>query len=62
MKPTTLEWIDKAEGDFSTAQASYRQRKHPNHDAVSFHARQCAEEYLKGCLEEAWATDQQSIR
>jgi hypothetical protein len=23
MKPTTLEWIDKAEGDFATAQVSY---------------------------------------
>jgi HEPN domain-containing protein len=53
MKPTTLEWIDKAEGDFATAQASYLQRKHPNHDAVCFHAQQCAEKYLKAHLEEA---------
>ena len=53
MKPTTLEWIDKAEGDFATAQGSYRTRKRPNHDAVCFHAQQCAEKYLKARLEEA---------
>jgi HEPN domain-containing protein len=53
MKPTTLEWIDKAEGDFLTAQVSYRTRKRPNHDAVCFHAQQCAEKYLKARLEEA---------
>lgn len=53
MKPTTLEWIDKAEGDFVTAQVSYRTRKRPNHDAVCFHAQQCAEKYLKARLEEA---------
>jgi hypothetical protein len=27
MKPSTLEWIAKAEGDFVTAQMSYRARK-----------------------------------
>ena len=53
MKPTTLEWIDKAEGDFATAQVSYRTRKLPNNDAVCFHAQQCAEKYLKARLEEA---------
>lgn len=53
MKPTTLEWIDKAEGDFATAQVSYRARKLPNHDAVCFHTQQCAEKYLKARLEEA---------
>lgn len=53
MKPTTLEWIDKAEGDFATTQASYRTRKRPNYDAVCFHAQQCAEKYLKARLEEA---------
>lgn len=53
MKPTTLEWIDKAEGDFATVQVSYRTRKQPNHDAVCFHAQQCAEKYLKARLEEA---------
>ena len=53
MKPTTLEWIDKAEGDFVTALMSYRARKQPNHDAACFHAQQCAEKYLKARLEEA---------
>jgi HEPN domain-containing protein len=53
MKPTTVEWIDKAEGDFATAQVSFRTRKLPNHHAVCFHAQQCAEKYLKARLEEA---------
>jgi HEPN domain-containing protein len=53
MKPTTLEWIDKAEGDFAIAQMSYRARKNPNYDAACFHAQQCAEKYLKARLEEA---------
>jgi HEPN domain-containing protein len=53
MKPSTLEWITKAEGDFITSQMSYRARKHPNFDAACFHAQQCAEKYLKARLEEA---------
>lgn len=53
MKPTTLEWIDKAEEDWHVAQMSYRARKHPGYDAAVFHAQQCAEKYLKARLEEA---------
>ncbi|MEK6324576.1 MAG: HEPN domain-containing protein [Acidobacteriota bacterium] len=53
MKPTTLEWIDKAEGDFATAQVSYRTRRLPNPDAVCFHSQQCVEKYLKARLDEA---------
>jgi HEPN domain-containing protein len=53
MKPTTVEWIDKAEGDIVTAQMSYRARKSPNYDAACFHAQQCVEKYLKARLEEA---------
>lgn len=53
MKLTTLEWINKAEDDWHVAQMSYRARKHPSHDAVVFHAQQCAEKYLKARLEEA---------
>jgi len=53
MKPSTLEWIDKAEGDFVTAQMSSRARSRPNYDAACFHAQQCAEKYLKARLEEA---------
>lgn len=53
MKPTTLEWIQKAEEDWNVAQMSYRARKYPSYDAAVFHAQQCAEKYLKGQLEEA---------
>lgn len=37
MNPLTLEWIEKAEGDFATAQREQRARKMPNYDAVCFH-------------------------
>jgi HEPN domain-containing protein len=53
MKPITLEWIEKAEGDWITAQREYRARQRPNYDAACFHAQQCAEKYLKARLEEA---------
>jgi HEPN domain-containing protein len=53
MKQSTLEWINKAEGDFFTAQMAYRARKYPNYDATCFHTQQCAEKYLKARLEEA---------
>ena len=44
------EWIEKAEGDFRTAEREARVRKAPNYDAVCFHAQQCAEKYLKAFL------------
>jgi HEPN domain-containing protein len=53
MKRITSEWIDKAEGDFSTMMRESRVRKNPNYDAVCFHAQQCAEKYLKARLCEA---------
>jgi HEPN domain-containing protein len=53
MKPITLEWINKAEGDWTSAQREYRARQRPNYDASCFHAQQCAEKYLKARLEEA---------
>ena len=53
MKPITLEWIDKAEGDWYSAQRESRARKRPNYDAACFHAQQCVEKYLKAKLEEA---------
>ena len=56
MKPTTLEWITKAEDDWHVAQMSYRARKHPSYDAAAFHAQQCVEKYLKARLEEATIT------
>jgi len=53
MKPITLEWVAKAEGDWVSAQREYRARQRPNYDAACFHAQQCAEKYLKARLEEA---------
>jgi len=53
MKPLTLEWIEKAEGDFATMERESRARKNPNPDAVCFHAQHCAEKYLKARLCEA---------
>lgn len=53
MKPITQEWIDKAEGDYTTAQREVRARKSPNYDAVCFHTQQSAEKYLKARLQEA---------
>jgi len=44
--------VDKAEGDYLTANREYRARKAPNYDAVCFHAQQTAEKYLKAALQE----------
>ncbi len=52
MKLITQEWIDKAEGDFDTAQRELQVQEKPNYDAVCFHGQQCAEKYLKACLQE----------
>ncbi len=53
MNPLTVEWVDKAEGDFTTALRELRARKSPNYDAACFHAQQCVEKYLKAHLQEA---------
>ncbi|HLG17955.1 MAG TPA: HEPN domain-containing protein [Blastocatellia bacterium] len=53
MKPITREWVDKAEGDWASAQREVRARKRPNYDAACFHCQQCAEKYLKARLQEA---------
>ena len=53
MLPITQEWLEKAEGDYTSAQPELRARKRPNYDAACFHAQQCAEKYLKACLQEA---------
>jgi len=52
MKPITQEWVNKAEGDFATAQRELQVQHMPNYDAVCFHAQQCIEKYLKACLQE----------
>jgi HEPN domain-containing protein len=51
MKPETLEWIDKAEGDWKVAQREMRAAD-PVWNVASFLAQQCAEKYLKAFLEE----------
>ena len=52
MNPITLEWIEKAEGDFITVGRELKARKSPNYDAVCFHSQQTAEKYLKAYLHE----------
>lgn len=52
MKPITQEWVNKAEGDFATAQRELQVQHMPNYDAVCFHAQQCIEKYLKAYLQE----------
>jgi HEPN domain-containing protein len=53
MKPITREGIEKAEGDWTSAQREYRARQRPHDDAACFHAQPCAEKDLKARLEEA---------
>jgi HEPN domain-containing protein len=51
MNPLTIEWIQKAEDDFTVAQRELRARKSPVYDAVCFHSQQCVEKYLKAYLQ-----------
>ena len=51
MKKIYLEWVEKADGDFHSAQREVRARKKPNFDAACFHAQQCVEKYLKAILQ-----------
>ena len=53
MKPLTVEWVEKAEGDFAMLMRESRARKNPSYDGACFHAQQCAEKYLKARLCEA---------
>lgn len=59
MQGITSEWIEKAEGDFRTAQRELHASP-PNFDAVAFHAQQCAEKYLKARLVESDITFQKT--
>jgi HEPN domain-containing protein len=52
MKPIIAEWVEKAEGDFRSAQREQRVRVRPNPDLVCFLCQQCAEKYLKALLVE----------
>lgn len=52
MKPITREWIEKAENSFAVAQLLIKLPA-PKNDIICFHSHQCAEMYLKACLQEA---------
>jgi HEPN domain-containing protein len=52
MNPLTLEWAQKADGDYTAAQL-LSQSPTPVYDAICFHAQQCVEKYLKAWLQEA---------
>jgi len=52
MNLLTMEWIEKAEGDFITARRELGARRYPNYDAACFHSQQVAEKYLKAVLQE----------
>jgi HEPN domain-containing protein len=52
MTPLTLEWVNKAEGDFQAMQW-LRQAPAAPCEAVGFHAQQCIEKYMKATLQEA---------
>lgn len=53
MNPITLEYVQKAEGDYATAVRESGVTVNPNYDAICFHAQQCAEKYLKARLQES---------
>lgn len=53
MKPLTLAWARKAEADLSTAGRELQIRDDPNFDAVCYHAKECALNYLRARLQEA---------
>jgi len=52
MKQSSVEWVEKAEGDWKIALRAYRARKDPVYDAACFHCQQCVEKYLKAKLNE----------
>lgn len=56
MRPSTREWVAKAEEDYLAAFDLARRRKRPLWSGVCFHAQQSAEKYLKARLEEAGLT------
>ena len=53
MKPTTAEWVAKAEDDFAMVERESQVEANPSYDGICFHAEQCAEKYLKAWLCEA---------
>ena len=53
MNPLTLEWMEKAEGDYITTQKLLPTTNPQLYDIICFHAQQCVEKYLKAWLQEA---------
>ena len=53
MKPLTMAWAMKAEADLSTAGRELMVRDDPNFDAVCYHSKECALNYLRARLQEA---------
>jgi HEPN domain-containing protein len=53
MKPTTRDWVKKAENDFKVASQILRRRKEIVTDAACFFCQQCLEKYFKAYLIEA---------
>lgn len=53
MKPTTREWVKKAENDFKVASQLMGRRKDIVPDAACFFCQQCVEKYFKARLLEA---------
>ncbi len=51
MNPITIEWIEKAEGDYSVAAENYR-GDNPIYHVICFLAQQCVEKHLKAWLQE----------
>ncbi len=52
LNPITLEWIEKAEGDYITVML-LKQSPIASKDVICFHAQQCIEKYLNAWLQEA---------
>jgi len=40
MNDIVREWVEKAEGDFHSAEGELRTRIYPNYDVASFHSQQ----------------------
>ena len=62
MNEIVAEWVDRAEGDFRTAEREVRVRNAPSYDSVCFHAQQCAEKYLKMLWPSAAATSNARLK
>jgi HEPN domain-containing protein len=52
MNDLVREWVEKAEGDYRTAERESIVTEGPNWDAVCFHAQQAVEKYVKALLQQ----------